>query len=331
MPEGAPLLSGFLSTLVLSWPLIHLLSRRGVVDEPNHRSSHSRVTPRGGGIAVMVGAWIGLAFAAPTAALWGIWVVASLVGLTGAIDDVHGLSPLLRLRVLVLLASVLTWWLLRDVAMAPWSAVGLGLLMVVWLVGYVNAFNFMDGVNGISALSAGAAGAWFWYLGATQGDAGLAGAGATLMGASAGFLPWNAPHARVFLGDVGSYGLGMLIAGLAAYSVVRGVHPLSATAPLLLYGVDTMATLLTRVAQGHDWRQAHREHTYQRLLAVGWTHGQISVFVLTLTLVMCVVVGVFPIIPAVGTCTLLLAGYLLTPKLCGRREVIPHESQQVTR
>ncbi len=186
------------------------------------------------------------------------------------------------------------------------------------MTAYVNAFNFMDGINGISGVSAAAAGAWFLLLGGTGSVTPLAAGGAALLGAALGFLPWNTGGARMFLGDVGSYFLGIFVGALVVVGVVAGFAPPIVAAPLLPYLADTGWTLMWRLRRGHPWREAHRDHAYQRLVDAGWSHGQVASFVLLVTAAVCFAVAVLPAPGAIVLCGLVLVAYLASPRWRGR-------------
>ena len=252
MHELLGLSTAFVTTLLVGWPVLVLLRRRGVLDVPNARSSHARVTPRGGGIAVCVGAGLGLVVYAAPAAAWGVFAGAMVAAVVGFVDDLRGLSAVLRLAVQGLVSLALAVWLVGTADLGPLAWGAATLAATVWMTAYVNAFNFMDGINGISGVSAAAAGAWFLLLGGTGSVTPLAAGGAALLGAALGFLPWNTGGARMFLGDVGSYFLGIFVGALVVVGVVAGFAPPIVAAPLLPYLADTGWTLMRRLRLGHS-------------------------------------------------------------------------------
>nr|MDT0665727.1 hypothetical protein [Micromonospora sp. DSM 115978] len=148
-----------------------------------------------------------------------------------------------------------------------------------WVAAFVNAFNFMDGVNGISAVQAMVAAVAYAVLGALHDVAALTTAGAVIAGAAAGFAPFNMPRARIFLGDVGSYSFGAALAVLAMITLLAGIAPEAALAPLVVYLADTGTTLLRRVRAGETWHKPHRSHVYQQLATAGWSHTAVSLTV----------------------------------------------------
>jgi Fuc2NAc and GlcNAc transferase len=170
---------------------------------------------------------------------------------------------------------------------ALWSL--LAVPAVVWMM---NLFNFMDGSDGLAALEAVVAGALLgWAF--ERGGADLPAAAAfAVVGGAAGFLFWNRPPARIFLGDAGSLTLGFVLGALALIGSVTGVVPVGvafiAVSPFV---IDATATLVRRLVQGAGWYTPHREHAYQRLIRTGWTHAQVLASLAVLNV--CVVVPAF--------------------------------------
>lgn len=197
-----------------------------------------------------------------------------VLGGVGLVDDLRGLPPKIRLLA-QLGAGALAGLLLPE----PINALAAIVVCSVWIASFVNAFNFMDGINGISALTGLVAGIAYWAIGNHYGDLTAATFSAALAGACLAFLPFNAPNARVFLGDVGSYALGFAIAALGWATWAAGAPLLLALAPTSVYLVDTGSTLVRRWRRGESLTQAHREHIYQRLTQAGWSHIRTATFV----------------------------------------------------
>lgn len=266
----------------LAQPLvISVLKRRGVMDVPNGRSSHEVPTPRGGGIAVLLAAAVGLGAAAasgdgaplPLLAVIGCTLAAAI----GGLDDLRGLGARSRLvgQFVVALLAIGSLAAFPQFAGTALPSTLVGLLLLILVVGYINAFNFMDGINGISGLNGTVAACWFCGLGIWVDAPGLAAAAASLAGACAAFLPWNFPRARVFLGDVGSYFLGSVLVTIALLLWDRGVALPLVLAPMAVYVVDTGSTLLRRLRAGKSLTEPHREHVYQQMSAA-WGHAPAS-------------------------------------------------------
>ncbi|MDP3950829.1 glycosyltransferase family 4 protein [Microbacterium sp.] len=262
-------LTAFVVALVLTGLVIPVLRSAPFMDVPNDRSSHTLPVPRGGGLAVVLGMILVASFTVDLQSTVVVLLVATgLLAAVGIIDDVRSLSSTLRLLSQVATATAVAGLLIRFSDASWWWLP----VLVVGIVGYVNAFNFMDGVNGISGLTALVVGLWWVWAGQAEGHSILAGLGLVLAGAALGFLPWNAPNAKVFLGDVGSYGIGVFVAGLSAVAVTDGLPWHWAVVPLIVYGSDTAWVLLQRFRGGRSLTEAHREHVYQRLVDGGWTH-----------------------------------------------------------
>jgi UDP-N-acetylmuramyl pentapeptide phosphotransferase/UDP-N-acetylglucosamine-1-phosphate transferase len=262
--------------------LIPVLRRANVLDRPNERSSHIVPTPRGGGIAVIC--TVLLAWVVASAAGWVAPAIA-LVALTAAllavicwIDDLHGLSPVLRLTAQAAAVAVGLLALPEtDNALFQWlgstayfSATG---LLWVW---WVNLYNFMDGIDGIAGSEAAAIGGGLLLV-STLGSAvdwSVALLAATVLGASLGFLVWNWSPARIFLGDVGSAPLGYLTGYLLLGLAAAGRWKVALILPLYFLA-DATITLARRLLRRERVWEAHREHYYQQAVARGLDHAAV--------------------------------------------------------
>jgi UDP-N-acetylmuramyl pentapeptide phosphotransferase/UDP-N-acetylglucosamine-1-phosphate transferase len=275
--QGAAL--ALVVALALSPGVLALLRRKRLLDLPNARSSHVEPTPRGGGVALLSGALAGIALAAHGHARDGLLVAGAGMGLIGVAEDVWGIAPLPRLGLQAGLGAaclpLLAAGLRGPVAWHVAFATG----VVVWIVAYANGFNFMDGIDGISVAQAVAGGLAYWWLGWRHGVPGLAAGGLAVAASALGFAPFNLPRARMFLGDVGSYGVGGLLAALVVIGLRAGLAPIAVLAPVALYLADTGSTLARRVSRGEVWHQPHRDHAYQQLVRRGWSHPQVSLLV----------------------------------------------------
>jgi UDP-N-acetylmuramyl pentapeptide phosphotransferase/UDP-N-acetylglucosamine-1-phosphate transferase len=214
----------------------------------------------------------------------GIILMTSL----GFADDLRHLGPRLKMLLLVVAAApVLLVGTLEQTSL-PWvGEIALGVLAMpltlFWVAGLTNAFNFMDGIDGIAGLTAVVTGALYWQVGVSTGDADLTLFAGLMTGAALGFLPWNFPRARIFMGDTGSLPLGMLLATLgllAARPAPGGEAPqLAFPAAVLALGpfvFDTAFTLVRRALRGERLGEAHREHLYQRLSRLWGGHARVS-------------------------------------------------------
>lgn len=286
---------------------IALSHRQGVLDVPNVRSSHSQPVPRLGGVGILA-AVLGMAAVLALLRRWGIVafpvftrdVVVMLVAgvgmaATGLYDDFHGLRPAWKYLMQFLLAGLIVGlgYRIESIALLQWGPWSLGVLSiavtVVWLTGFVNVFNFMDGINGISATTAAVYFAFFAVIAADQGSTNLVVMALVLAGSCLGFLPLNFPRAQTFMGDTGSLMLGMTLAFYVVRLAQLGPAP-DRLVPLLLvcavYLWDGGFTLVRRLARRENIFQAHRSHLYQRLVQLGHSHARITILYLMLHVLM---------------------------------------------
>lgn len=261
--------------------LLRSVMARAAPARPSGRGSHTGVTPQGGGVAVMAAVLIGagLTWAAtsvPPPDAWraGIVLAAALaLMITGLLDDIHGLGVAPRVIVQVLCAGAALAALPADARILPgllslWPERAMLLAAVVW---FVNLTNFMDGLDLMTVaqvVPATAAIAVFALMGAVPPE--VAAIALALLGGMLGFAPFNAPRARMFLGDGGSLPVGLLQAWMLVM-LAAGGH-LAAALLLPLYALaDTGITVARRLLAGEAIHTAHRTHFYQRATEGGLT------------------------------------------------------------
>lgn len=259
----------------------HYALRRQLLDHPGERRSHSVATPRGGGIAivatVLLAALAGaLVVPAWTPMLGGFAIGLVLVAGIGWWDDHRPLPALSRLCVHMLAAALL--------ALLVWRATGnpvQAVLLFLLATALVNLWNFMDGINGIACSQALVASLALATV--MPGPSALA--ALALAAACLGFLPFNFPRARIFMGDVGSGALGYVLAALTGLaSVTSGLNWLLLLVPLAPFLVDAGFTLLSRMLAGQRWTQPHTQHVYQRAVKAGFSHGRVTALYILLGL-----------------------------------------------
>jgi UDP-GlcNAc:undecaprenyl-phosphate/decaprenyl-phosphate GlcNAc-1-phosphate transferase len=265
--------------VVVTPALVVLLTRRGVIDTPTGRSSHSVPIPRGGGLALALGAIAGLIASNPSPREWVILLVAVGFAAIGLTDDLLSSAPLYRLVGHMLVAAAALPGLFDGSGITGPRLLLLAAVALIWQAGYVNAFNFMDGINGISVAQAVVAGMAWIVIGEIEDIPILVTSGVIISAAALGFAPYNFPRAKIFLGDIGSYFLGEWLAVVTIIGVLAGVPPEAMVAPLVIYVVDTTYTLLRRIRYRETWYLPHKNHVYQRLTQVGWSHGRTTLVV----------------------------------------------------
>jgi len=298
VPNFAQLTLIFVASVVGCSGLIGLLRpfwRHYALAKPNLRSSHAAPTPQGGGIVVIVVVIVAMLVTMLMPSVYGnalhlVLVIAAviLLAIVGAIDDVRIIEVVPRLlaqtiAVIIVVASLPTE--LHVVSFLPWSIERL--LLVIGGVWFVNVVNFMDGIDWMTVAEVvplTASLALFGLTGALPPNATVV--SLALCGAMIGFAPFNRPVARLFLGDVGSLPIGLLIGWLLTELAGRG-HLIAAVLLPLYYLADTAITILRRLVNGEQITKAHRSHFYQRAMDGGLSVKQIilSVFVVNIMLV----------------------------------------------
>lgn len=279
------------TSVLLTRMMIKFALSRNLLDVPNERSSHQVPTPRGGGVAMAVSATAGLVILSLVNEIQSDLLIALVLGgaavaAVGFLDDRYQLSAAVRLTVHFMAAVGALIWLgglppLRigeHIVAFGWIGYFLGALGIVWTV---NLFNFMDGIDGLAAsecIFIAIAGAFLAVISETSNSAPTM---IVFAASICGFLVWNWPPAKIFMGDVGSGYLGYVI-GVLAIAEARE-NPAALFVWLILGAVffmDATVTLVRRLARRERAHEAHSSHAYQ-WLARGWkSHKRVTVAVL---------------------------------------------------
>ena len=279
-------IAAFLSAVVLTASAVLMLRSspfaKSSLDRPNHRSLHIQPTPRIGGVAMAFAVAITIAILRPDGLPASLLVVAACLAVTSLLDDRRNLPVVLRLALQLAAATVaaIVWLYGSEGPVAPamtnaWLMSPLGaVLMVLAICWMTNLFNFMDGANGLAGGMALIGFGAYAIAAATmpQGQA-MTFIAAALSGAALGFLFFNLPAAKIFMGDAGSIPIGFLAATLGIQGTLMGLWTwwfgLLVFSPFI---VDATITLIKRLARREKIWVAHREHYYQRLILSGWSH-----------------------------------------------------------
>ena len=282
---AAALASALARRLLMGWQ---------VLDEPNQRSSHTRPIPRGGGVGfllVILVAWCVLwRLGSP---MIGATVLAGAFALAviSFADDLRGVTAWQRLVVqAAVVFAALYFFPINEPIIANFLPIPADRFIagLLWLW-FINLFNFMDGIDGIAGAEAGIIGVGIAVLAAFS--PGLPAIEAIVVGAAAiGFLIFNWPPARMFMGDIGSTGLGFVLGWLLLLIAAKGA-PLQAFLLPLFFAADATTTLAYRAWHRQPLGTAHRDHAYQRGVDAGLTHAAVSF--------RAVVLGVFLIVAAI--------------------------------
>lgn len=267
-------------SFMLTWITKRFTLKNRILDIPNERSSHSEPTPRGGGLAIVITWYIGITMLFLRGTVDNNLYFALMSGIVLAvfsiIDDVIDLKPSIRIiaqTITVLLAfyflNGIQPVLLFDKILIP--SIILYPVVIVGMVWFINLYNFLDGIDGYASVEAiGVAFAFYLFTGQTITF--------ILVASVIGFLIWNWPKAKIFMGDVGSTQLGFIIVVLGIY--FHNEKSLSIVSWLILtapFSFDATLTLIRRWRNKEKLSQAHRKHIYQRLVQSGFSHLKVDV------------------------------------------------------
>ncbi|MFZ4076693.1 MAG: MraY family glycosyltransferase [Legionellaceae bacterium] len=301
------LLMTFILSFLLTWILRRYALARNVLDVPNHRSAHAIPTPRGGGVAFVCTVLISILFLKKNALLTpdgsiALMMAGVFVASLGFLDDHGHIAPIWRLTGHFIASVLALYWLggFPSLMIFSWAlplgffADVLGVLYLVWLI---NLYNFMDGIDGLAGveLLCVCCGMSFiyWVCGGLDSLMVLP---LVLSASVTGFLCWNFPPARIFMGDAGSGFLGFIVGVLSIQA--SGIHPQFFWCWLILLGVfivDTTITLGSRLLRLEKIYEAHSTHGYQYAARYFGRHLPVTLGVLVLN-----VAWLLPIAVAVG-------------------------------
>lgn len=285
-----------LSLVIVSIAITRLMiSRIRILDIPNERSSHDNPIPKSGGIAIVVTFLIGVVIVALVAEttmidrvnFYGFALSAILIAAISLYDDMKNKPFLMKLLTQILAVTVvLSVGLVIDQINIPFSGdIELGWLgyplSFLWIVGLTNAFNFMDGLDGLAGGAALIASLFFCAITFMQGSIFVYIISYTIIAGTLGFLIYNFPTARIFMGDVGSAFLGFTFAVLAIMAArYDHSHTSFFVMPLLLFHFiyDAAFTFSRRLLSGQKVTEAHRTHLYQLFQRLGYSHPAVAVF-----------------------------------------------------
>lgn len=289
---------------LFSWLITALVRRYAVscnlVHEPNHRSSHTKIIPHGGGLGIvasclLISVWLVWTGQLEYTSFWGVIGLFLLVAMVGLLDDMYHLPAALRLSIQSSVCLVLFLGLSRlplpdipNILIFPfWLTVTIVVFAGTW---WINLFNFMDGIDGLAAIQAifmlaaaavlsaefyteaSTTAVWLWMV--------------CLAAATLGFLIHNWAPAKIFMGDVGSTFLAFMILFFALLTLSIGWLNYQAWAILAaVFTTDATITLLRRILGGQNWLEAHRSHAYQILSRRWQSHQKVTLLVLAINLV----------------------------------------------
>lgn len=283
------LIVAFLAAILLT-PLVKRLAFRiGAVDAPNYRKVHARIMPRLGGLAIYGAFMIGIILLKfvtnfQSDYLYAILIAASIIVLTGVIDDMREISAKAKMLGQLVAACIVVFagGIQIEMINLPFGAGELAFgwlgipLTILWIVGITNAVNLIDGLDGLAAGVSTIALITLAAMAMIMGNGIVIAMGAILAAATIGFLFFNFHPAKIFMGDTGALFLGFMIAVLSLLGF-KNLAVVSFVIPVIMLGVpisDTFFAIVRRVRNGTKWSDPDKSHLHHRLLDLGFSHRQ---------------------------------------------------------
>ncbi|MEK4698559.1 MraY family glycosyltransferase [Solibacillus sp. FSL R7-0668] len=282
------LIVAFVAAILLT-PLVKRLAfRLGAVDAPNYRKVHARIMPRLGGLAIYLAFMIGILLLKfvtnfQSDYLYAILIAATIIVITGVIDDMREISAKAKLVGQIAAACIVVF--VGDIQIVninlPFGGEldfgWLGIpLTIVWIVGITNAINLIDGLDGLAAGVSTIALMTLAVMAMIMGNGIVIAMAAILAAATIGFLFFNFHPAKIFMGDTGALFLGFMISVLALLGF-KNVAVISFVIPVIMLGVpisDTFFAIVRRLRSGKKWSDPDKSHLHHRLLDLGFSHRQ---------------------------------------------------------
>lgn len=273
------LVVGFFASLSLTPVARQLAFRLGVVAIPAQRNIHSDHKPLMGGLAIFTAFALSLLLFSPprhVAELGSVLLGASLLAITGLVDDRYGLGIRIRLLVMTAAAGIL---IAAGIHISLFKTLWLDApLTILWIVTLTNATNFMDNMDGLTAGMASIAGFFFLLIAWTQGLTLVTALAAALLGSAVGFLIYNFNPSSIFMGDMGALPLGFVL-GVLGIKLTFQTQPPNVTwmIPLLVLALplfDICLVVVTRLMEGRSPGQGGKDHTSHRLMSIGFNQRQ---------------------------------------------------------
>ncbi len=325
----------FILAVILVYAFKQYAIKKGLLDNPNHRSAHTIPTPRGGGIVFIVLWLVFLIFYTvfnnyPTQQFFALFPALVALAIISFLDDKMSISSRWRF----LLHFLAAFYFVVLLGGLPFINVGVFIIHQVWvfsvlsiiaLVWSTNLFNFMDGSDGLAALEA----IFIFLVGGLllllnyQAQE-LALICFALVASVAGFLCWNWPKAKIFMGDVGSACLGFLVVAVAI--LAQKFYDMPILLWIMLYGLfvfDATVTLVRRILMKEKWYEGHRSHAYQRLNKAGWSHQKILWVGLLSNLVILILVVIASLLPHFMPLFALVELFFLVLAYCWVERIFP--------
>jgi Fuc2NAc and GlcNAc transferase len=286
--------AGVLLLALLLTYLIRLYAiKYRILDIPNERSSHVIPTPRGGGLAIVLSWFIGISilfsFGAIESKLYFALMSGVILAIISLLDDLFTLKPFIRLLI-QLITAILAFVFLNGIN--PVNLLGISFdskiflypFCIIGIIWFINLYNFLDGIDGYASIEAIVMAVLLYVVSGNS-------VCLIILAATLGFLFWNWPKAKIFMGDIGSTQLGFILVILGIYfhntTTFSIIHWLLLSS---LFWFDATLTLFRRIRKRENLSEAHKKHVYQRAVQSGYSHLQTIIFSVFLNLIIIVLV-----------------------------------------
>ena len=305
-----------LFSFILTYLIRRITIHHKILDIPNERSSHAIPTPRGGGLAIVITWYTGITVLFFSKQLdkelYFAFLTGILLAVVSLLDDIVSLKPVIRLSVQIIVA-VISFYFLHGIQFLNISGLVISgrlllcPLSIIGIVWFINLYNFLDGIDAYASMEAVfMAFTMFLFTGNST--------NLILIAAVAGFLFWNWPKARIFMGDVGSTQLGFILSILGIYfHNTTGFNIILWIMLSSLFWFDATFTLFRRWQNKEKLSEAHKKHAYQRIVQAGFSHGKTVFFSVLINTVILIFIFIayhinFLILPLLLTDILFLFG-----------------------
>jgi len=273
-----------ISTFFLTFPIKKLAIKFNIVDFPNYRKIHKKVTPRTGGLAIFIGAALGLLYLQPEHIhLLEISLGALVIVLTGILDDRYDIRPVIKLTGQLIATSFLlsSGLIIERITLPFIGIIDLGvfsvLVTVLWVVGITNAINLIDGLDGLATGVSTIALLSMFVMALIDLQIFAAYLALVIISANLGFLYHNFYPAKIYMGDTGSNFLGYMIAVISMLGLFKNIALFSFIIPIIVLAVpifDTLFAIIRRASNKQQIMKPDNKHIHYQLLRVGFTHRQ---------------------------------------------------------
>ncbi|SHF76633.1 glycosyltransferase family 4 protein [Ornithinibacillus halophilus] len=312
-------LISLLSTWLLTYPIKKLSVKFGVVDFPNYRKIHTKVTPRLGGLAIFLGALIGSFYLQPSHEhLPEIFFGAVTILITGILDDKYNIRPVIKLTGQIIAASFLIsgGLIIEQITLPIIGVVPLGflsvLITVLWIVGITNAINLIDGLDGLATGVSTIALTSLLIMAIIDSQLLVAYLCIVLIGSNLGFLYHNFYPAKIYMGDTGSNFLGFMIAVVSILGLFKNVAIFSFVLPVIVLAVpifDTMFSIIRRLIKRENIMMADKKHIHYQIFSAGFSHRKTVLVLYAISAVFGALAVLFS--NATVTVNLIIMGFVL--------------------